>query len=424
MHRAVKVILSLAPLFGIVFLAYTYLPASRSQDTTAAANPSKEAKPVPVYITTVQRGTISHQTMATGDILAAARVKVFSKVEGRLQDLRVEQGDAVRAGQVIAQIDDAELKARRDRAAAELDALRAQWAQMQAGALPEEIAQAEDRVQQTKAERINAERLSERTRAMVERGLQSTQDLEDATLRVTQMQAAHSIAEKRLHLLRVGARIEDRQALQARLRAAQAALRLAETELQNAVITAPITGIVSHRHVDVGAYITDNTTIVTIVDMDTVKISLPVSERDISAIRPGLAARIRVDAYPQDTFAGTVQRVSPTIDPASRSGEVEIVVANSDYRLKPGMFAKVTLILQQKRDVMVIPRAALLTSAKGTAVFVVQDGKAYLRQVTMGLQNDTEVEILDALTPGTNIILAGHHGLKNQAPVKVVQAKE
>jgi multidrug efflux pump subunit AcrA (membrane-fusion protein) len=424
MHRSVKISLSLGMLFALALLAYTYLPTSRSQSDAAPAKPAAE-KPAPIHVTTVKRGTISHQTTATGDILAAARVVVFSKVEGRLQTLRTEQGDTVQANQVIAQIDDAELKARRERAAAELDALRAEWAQMQAGPLPEEIAQAEDTVRQTKAELANAERLSERSRAMAERGLQSTQDLEDTALRLTRARAAHSIAEKRLVLLRAGARAEDRQALQARLRAAQAALRLAEAELQNAVITAPISGVISHRHVDPGAYIADNTAMVTIVDMDTVKISTPISERDIGRIQPGLRARIRVDAYPEDGFAGTVQRVSPTIDPASRSGEVEIVVANAGHRLKPGMFAKVTLILQQKHDVLVIPRAALRMSEKGAAVFVVHDDKAHLRQVTLGLQNDTEVEILDGgLTPGTDIVLAGHHGLKHQAPVKVVQTKE
>lgn len=423
MHRGVKVSLSLVSLVAIALLVYAYFPTSQAQ-SDAAPNKSDTPKPVPVHVITVQQGAISQQTTATGDILAAAKVGVFSKVEGRIRAFGVEQGDTVQAGQVIAQIDDAELKARRERAVAELDALRAAWAQMQAGALPEEIAQAEDQVQRTQAELANSKRLLERTHAMVERGLQSTQELEDATLHVAQAQASHNIAEKRLVLLRAGARVEDRQALQARLRAAQAALRLAEAELQNTVITAPITGVVSHRHVDPGAYIADNTIIVTIVDMQTVKISAPISERDIGAIRPGMSARIRVDAYPQETFTGAVQRVSPTIDPASRSGEVEIVVSNSDYRLKPGMFAKVTLIIQQKHDVVVIPRAALRTSAKGAAVFVVADGKAHLRPVTLGLQNDTDVEILDALTPGTDIILAGHHGLKDQAFVKVVQAKE
>jgi multidrug efflux pump subunit AcrA (membrane-fusion protein) len=361
---------------------------------------------------------------ATGDVLAATQVDVFSKVEGRLRELRVAQGDHVQAGQVIARIADDELQARMERTAAELDALRAEWAQMQAGARPEEIAQAIDREQQTRAELINAERLLERTRALVQRGLRPAQELEDVTLNVTQARAAHNIAEKRLQLLRAGARAEDRQALQARLRAARAALRLAKTELQNAVITAPIAGIISHRYVDPGTYITARTSLVTIVDMDTVKIKVPISERDMVKVRPGLSARIRVDAYPNEVFEGTVQRLSPTIDPTSRNGEVEIVVANPDYRLRPGMFANVTLILEQRHNVLLVPRQALQLRGKEAAVFVVQDGKAYLRRVTIGLQNNTHVEIIDALPAGTTIVLAGHHQLKDQAPINIVQSRE
>jgi HlyD family secretion protein len=422
MRRRAKVAIFLMSLLVVLFLLYTYFPTSQPQNTTAVAK-REPVKATPVYTTTVQRGTIQHTTIATGDILAAARVDVFSKVEGRLQSLQVEQGDRVQAGQIIAQITDTELKARVERSAAELDALRAEWAQMQAGARPEEIAQAVDLERQTRAERINAERLQERTRALVERGLRSTQDLEDATLRVTRTQAAHSIAAKRLQLLRAGARIEDRQALQARLRAAQAALRLATTELQNAVITAPITGIVSHRHVDSGAYITDRTALVTIVDMATVKIKIPISERDLGRLQPGIPVQIRVDAYPQTVFKGTVQRISPTVDPSSRSGEVEIVTANADARLKPGMFAKVTLILDERRDTLLLPRQALSTQDAETVVFVVEDGKAHRRRLRTGLQDRTQVEIFD-LPVGTTVVLAGHQNLKDNAPVKIVKPRE
>ncbi|MCZ6875166.1 MAG: efflux RND transporter periplasmic adaptor subunit [bacterium] len=421
MHRTTKILILLVSLLIVAFLLFTYLPTSRSQNT-AAVSKRKSGKPTPIYTTTVQRGTIQHTTFATGDILAAARIDVFSKVEGRLQTLLVEQGDTVQAGQIIAQITDTELKAGFERSTAELDALRAEWAQMQAGARPEEIAQAVDLEQQSGAEKTNAERLQKRTHALVQRGLRSTQDLEDANLRITRTQAAHSIAAKRLQLLRAGARIEDRQALQAHLRAAQAARRLAKAELQNAVITAPITGIVSHRHVDPGTYITDRTTLVTIVDMTTVKIKIPISERDLGHIQPGLSAQIRVDAYPQTVFKGIVRRISPTVDPRSRSGEVEIVSPNTDARLKPGMFAKVTLILEERHDVLLVPLQALSVQGKETAVFVVQDGKAHRRPVSTGLQNRLQVEIFD-IPAGATIVLAGHQKLKDKASVKIVKPR-
>jgi HlyD family secretion protein len=192
---------------------------------------------------------------------------------------------------------------------------------MQAGARPEELAQASDRVEHAQAELANAEWMLERTRTMVKRGLQSHQELEEMTRKVTQARAAHSSAQQQAQLLHAGARAEVCEALQARLQAAQEALHLTSIELQQAVVTAPMDGIVGRRCVDRGAYVTTSgTPIVTIVDIDTVKVRVPISERDIGKIRSGLTAHLRVDAYPDAVFPGTVQHISPLVDPASGAG--------------------------------------------------------------------------------------------------------
>ncbi len=418
-------IIALVVIVGLIIGGYTYWsrPAANAQSSATATKP-KASKPRPVHIITVQRGTIRQQTGATGDILAAAQVEIFSKVEGRVDELSVEQGDTVQKGQVIAQIADDELAAKAERAAAQLEAVQAEWAQMQAGERQEEIAQALDRVQRTQAELTNARREFKRSKALFEKGLYASQQLDDARLKTTQARTAHAVADKQLRILRSGARVEDRQALRARMRAAEAALRLSKTELRNAVITAPINGIISHRHIDSGSYVTDRNALVTVVDMQSVKIRVPISERDIVTIQPGLPADIRVDAYPRDLFTGIVKRISPTIDPANRSGDVEIAIDNADLRLKPGMFANVMLVVQERQDVVLIPLQALHYKGDTTAVFVVEDGKAHLRNVTIGLQNETDVEITAHLEAGTTIVLAGHHALKDQAPVIVVPAKE
>ena len=418
-------IVALVVLLALIAGVYTYWPRPPANAQSAAAVPKrKTSKPLPVHVIEVQRGTIRQQTSATGDILAAAKVEVFSKVEGRVDDLSVEQGDVVQQGQVIAHIADDELEAKVERAAAQLEAIQAEWAQMQAGERQEEIAQALDRVRRTDAELANAKRELKRSEALYEKGLYATQQLDDAKLKATQARTAHAVAQKQLRILRSGARAEDRLAMQARMRAAEAALRLAKTELRNAVITSPMTGIVSHRHIDPGAYVTDRNALVTIVDMQSVKVKVPISERDIGAIQPGLPAEIRVDAYPRERFTGTVRRISPTIDPANRSGDVEITIENTDLRLKPGMFAKVTLVVQKRENVLLAPRQAVRHEGESASVFVVQDGKAYLRQVTTGLENETDVEIMDNLEAGMAVVLAGQHHLKDQSPVIVVPPKE
>ena len=424
MRRRMATALAIVLVIGAAVLAYTYLLPAPTADSPAAAPQPPAVKPFPVQTIIARRGTLTQSISATGDILAEARVEVFPKIAGHLEELSVEEGEAVRAGQMIARIANVEFQVRVDRAAAEVDALQAEWAQMQSGALPEEIAQAVDAVEHSRAELANAEGFAERTRGMVERGLQPTQELEDATRRLRQARATHNSASQRLQLLRTGARTEARQALQARLRAAQAAHELATIELQHTVITSPMDGIVSHRHVDSGAYVTTTEPpVVTIEAMQTVKIEVPISERDIVAVRPGHRALIQVDAYADEPFPGTVRRLGPTVDPSSRSGEVEIGLANPDYRLKPGMFAKVTLILAEREDVVIVPRDALRRDESETAVFIVRDGTAHRQPVSTGLMNDTLVEIGDGLAAGDEVVLSGHNSLRDQAPVNVVQSQ-
>ena len=418
--------LAIVLVVGAVVLAYTYLSPVPMADSPAAAQQPPTVKPFPVQTVIARRGTLTQSLAATGDVLAEARVEVFPKTAGHLEELSVEEGDPVRAGQMIARIANAEFQARVARAAAEVDALQAEWAQMQSGALPEEIAQAVDAVEHSRAELANAEGFTERTRGMVERGLQPTQELEDATRRLRQARAMHNSASQRLQLLRTGARSETRQALQARIRAAQAEHELATIELQHTVITSPMDGIVSHRHVDPGAYVTTtDPPVVTIEAMQTVKIEMPISERDIVAVRPGHKALIQVDAYADEPFPGTVRRLGPTVDPSSRSGKVEIGLANPDYRLKPGMFAKVTLILAEREDVVIVPRDALRPAGTEPTVFVfvVRDGLAHRQPVSTGLMNDTLVEIREGLTAGDEVVLSGHNSLQDQAPVNVVQSQ-
>ena len=409
---------------GAGVLAYTYFSPAPTADSPAAAQQPPAVKPFPVQTVIARRGTLTQSIAATGDILAEARVEVFPKIAGHLEELGVEEGDRVRTGQEIARIANAEFQAHVTKAAAEVEALQAEWAQMQSGALPEEIAQSVDAVEHTRAELANAEGFADRTRGMVERGLQSTQELEDATRRLRQARATHNSASQRLQLLRTGARIEARQALQARLRAAQAAHELAVIELQHTVIASPMDGIVSHRHVDRGAYVkTTDTPIVTIEAMQTVRIEAPISERDIVAVRPGHKALIEVDAYADEPFPGTVRRLAPTVDPSSRSGEVEIALPNPDYRLKPGMFAKITLLLAEREGVVLVPRDALRPDGVETMVFVVRDGTAHRQPVSTGLMNDTLAEIREGLAEGDEVVLSGHNSLRDQAPVNVVQSQ-
>jgi len=312
---------------------------------------------------------------------------------------------------------EAELK--EDRAA--LDVLRARWAQMETGARPEEITQAEQLVRQTKASWETSLDNYGRLKNLKDRDFISQQRLDEAMLQVTLSEAEYRSASEKLTLLKKGARQEDRDALLAQIRQAEATVRLAEMQLKNTTICAPISGVVSKRFVDQGTLVSKTTPIVRIVAMHRVKAVVQIVESELAQLRCGTTADISVDAYREEIFKGTVTCISPTVDPESRTADVEIQMDNRDYRLKPGMFARVNLVVQRRNGVLLLSEDSLLRESGSARVFIHDSGRASLREVTLGLEGEQNVEVLGGLQEGDEVIVAGHYELRDGMPVKVIQ---
>jgi len=268
----------------------------------------------------------------------------------------VEQGDRVKADQVVAMVEREEKEAQLQEAQAALDVLRARWAQVETGARPEEITQSEQLVRQTKASWETSLDNYMRLKNLKERDFISQQRLDEAMLQVTIKEAEYRSAKEKLTLLRKGARQEDRDALLAQIRQAEAALRITQIHLKNTTIRAPISGIISKRFLDQGSFVSTTTPIVRIVAMDRVKALVQVVESELAQLRCGAKADIYVDAYRKQVFRGGVSCISPTVDPESRMADIEIQVDNKDHRLKPGMFARVNLLVQRRNDVLLLSK--------------------------------------------------------------------
>jgi len=155
-----------------------------------------------------------------------------------------------------------------------------------------------------------------------------------------------------------------------------------------------------------------------------VKAVVQVVESELAQLKAGAIAEIHVDAYKEEIFQGTVVRISPTVDPESRTADVEIQVNNRDHRLKPGMFARVNLIAQRRDGVLLLSRDSLLTKSGPTRVFIHVSGRALLREVSLGLEGEKYVEVLRGLQEGDEVIVAGQYELKDGMPVKVIRRHE
>lgn len=398
---------------GVVLL----LPTASQEQTKRG-----EKKPAPrifVEVAPVRRGTLDRRIAFTGDIAAQAAVQVYSKVSGVVEELGVEEGEEVQKGQFLGMIEHQEIAAQVRQAEARVALYKARYAQIQAGARPEELSQAQDRLRKSEANLHNAQSAYERTQQLFTKNLLSPQALEDAKLKYDSALAEYNIAKDNLTLLLKGARAEDRQAALAQVQEAEAELDLAKTRLSNARIVAPIRGVVSKRHIDQGDFVTLSSPLFTLVAMDQVKILGSVSERDLGLLQLGQKAEIRVDAYPGEIFLGVLTRISPTVDRETRKATIELAVPNADHRLKPGMFARVELIVQTFSDGLIIPKIALLPGEQDATVFIYHEGKVQSRRVRIGYQTDHLAMILENLQEGEQVVVKGQDRLKDGMMVSV-----
>lgn len=200
----------------------------------------------------------------------------------------------------------------------------------------------------------------------------------------------------------------------------QASVELAGVQLEKTKIVAPFSGIVGLRQVSVGEYVTAGRALVNLEAIDPVKADFRVPEKFLPAIHVGQSIRIRVDAFPGDSFDGKVYAIDPRIDVAGRSLLVRAVVPNADRRLRPGLFARVTVLLQLKEDALSIPEQAIVPQGDSQYVFKIVEGKAELTKVVVGTRREGRVEIVEGLTLGDQVVTAGQLKIRDGSAVSVV----
>ena len=201
-----------------------------------------------------------------------------------------------------------------------------------------------------------------------------------------------------------------------------AAVELARVQLDKASIMAPFAGIVGLRRVSVGEYITAGQALVSLEAIDPVKADFRVPEKYLPAIKVGQTILIKVDAFPEDSFEGKVYAIDPHLDVAGRSLLVRAVVPNTDQRLRPGLFARVTVLLQLKETALSVPEQAIVPQGDSQFVFKIVDGKVQLTKVVTGTRREGRVEIVEGLAAGDQVVTAGQLKIRDGMPVSIVDA--
>ena len=190
-------------------------------------------------------------------------------------------------------------------------------------------------------------------------------------------------------------------------------------DFKPAVINAPISGIVGNLNLDPGAMVAPGIPVAMVANINAVKVEINIPENDISYIKTGSKANIKVSSYPNDIFNGQLTKISPVLNPMSRTSQASISIVNPGHKLRPGMFANVDLIINEHTNAIVVPQKAVTDNGDKKVVFILNGETAEMKEVSIGLENNDFVEILTGINSGETIITLGNYGLTDKARVKV-----
>ncbi len=359
----------------IIFFAVTALVVFRL--SSGAKSDVRNARVITVATATPLKQDLDIRLAYTADIIPNQVVNLFSRVDGYIGKIYVDKGDLVKASQLLVEIDHTDYQHAVNQAKANLAAARA-------------------RVAQQDASLRNATLTLHRMRALIKDQFVSQQDLDNA-------QVSYDAAAAALDSL--GAQVQQMAVAQAQ----------AETNLAYSYIRAPFAGYVAERNLDLGAYVSGATAgtstisrgILTLHEIQTVRILIEVVEKDVPLIQVGQKADVRAEAYPERIFEGTVTRIVQALNRATRTMTVEVDLPNKDHVLKGGMFARVEVLVGSHRNAIQIPIDAVSRLEDAQYVYIVREGKAQRMPVEIGVREDNRVEITKGLDGSEQVIVSG-----------------
>lgn len=245
-------------------------------------------------------------------------------------------------------------------------------------------------------------------------------ELKDAEARLS---LAQSTYERTLGLQKSGA--ATKQAFDeaaSNLEVAKATTELARTRMEKLAVKAPFDGVLGFRAVSVGAYVQAGTKLVNLEKIDELKVAFSVPELYLSEIGPGQRVDVAVDAWPDQTFEGSIYAINPQVDVNGRALQVRATLTNAERKLRPGLLARIVVKGKDQTKVVVVPESALVPRGDQTLVYRLENGKAVETPVTTGKRRGGAVEIIDGLAANTQIVTAGQARLRNGSEVEVVEA--
>jgi membrane fusion protein (multidrug efflux system) len=328
-----------------------------------------EEKVMNVKIWTVEQKSLRPYVEAIGTLKPFEEVIISSEVDGIVMNVKVSEGSPVAKGMTLVEINETDYRL--------------------------EVRRAEASSRQTEASLANAKLEYERKSALYKEELVTKQQFDDISARL-------ALAEGDL----------DR---------AKAILSLAKEKLAKTKIRSPLQGAVRDKKVTTGDYVKNGSQLLWIVKSDPIKLSFTVPEKEVGKLKTGQDVMFKVDSFPDKEFTGRLSTIYPSLEEKTRTLQVEALVPNRDAKLKPGLFAKVTLYTGPSRDLVVVPITAVLYEDSLVKVFIAEGDRAKEKPVKIGSKYGEYLEIVEGLQKGETVVVVGQNNLAEGVKINVAR---
>lgn len=384
--------------------------------------PEKETEaPAPVQVTAVTQATIRRIVNGDGVLFPRDQASVMPKISAPVQKFYVSRGDHVKAGQVIAELENRDLTASAAEGKGAMEQADANLRATEGATVPDSIVKAQTDLDAARDARDNAKKVFDSREQLFQQGALARRLVDESQLAYVQALTQYRAADEHLKTLQSVGKETQVQGAAAQVRSAKAHYDSLEAQVAYSRVTSPIAGIIADRPVNVGELANPGAPLVTVVDISRVIARVNIPQNDASAVKVGQPATI---TQPGATapFQGTVTVVSPAADANTTTLQVWIQIDNPGENLKPGTAVHAAIATEIYKAATVVPVAAILPGEEGgTAVLTVsKDSIAHKRAVKLGVREGNQQQILNGVSPGEEVVIVGGLGVDDKAKVKVV----
>ncbi len=356
-------------------------------------------KPVPVEVTSVKRETLEEIIHAKGTLHALEEATISPKIPGKIAKIRADEGDEVKERQIVAELDETQLV---------LAGKRAQQGLLQAKAA---LAQSKAAIAQAEANFQNAKSDYERMKRLHEKESIAKQKYDHAL-------TGFRVAEAVLRQAR-----EQQVLAEAQVAQAQIAIDLAKTQLEDTKVTSPITGTITKKAMNLGEMANPDKAIFIVEQLSMLELKADVSSRFLGRLRVGMPVRVAIDGV-NKPIPAKIDEIGSRVDKRLRTVEITVRLDNRERTLRPGLFARLEIILETHSDVVAVPKTALLKRGSEALLYRVTGNLAERVLVTVGLRQGAVVEITGGLAEGDVIVVAGQNNLQGGEKLDIQEERE